>query len=48
MMRLALGPGSFVFSLGPIHSGLHLHDGGVSVVPLAGGAWLDEKLREQH
>ena len=38
--------GAFVFSLGPIHSGLHLHDGGVAVVPLAGGAWLDEKLRE--
>jgi hypothetical protein len=39
--------GAFLFSVGPFHSGLDLHAGSVSVVPLAGGAWLDEKLRER-
>jgi hypothetical protein len=39
--------GALLLSLGPIRSGLHLHDGSVSIVPLAGGAWLDEKLRER-
>ena len=38
--------GAFLVSVGPLYFGLHLRDGGVSVVPLAGGAWLDEKLKQ--
>jgi hypothetical protein len=39
--------GAFLISVGPFHAGLDLHDGGVSVVPLAGGSWLDEKLQKR-
>jgi hypothetical protein len=41
-----MGPtGAFLLSVGPIHAGLDVHDGTTSVVPLAGGDWLQEKLR---
>jgi hypothetical protein len=36
--------GAFLIGMGPIRTGLDLHGGGVSVVPLAGGGWLEEKL----
>jgi hypothetical protein len=39
--------GAFLVSAGPIHFGLDLHDGGVSVMPFAGGGWLDEKLQKR-
>lgn len=39
--------GAFLVSVGPLHFGLHIHGGGVSVVPFAGGAWLDEKLQQR-
>jgi hypothetical protein len=44
--RAAGGPtGAFLFAVGPFHAGLDVHDGDSSVVPLAGGAWLEEKLK---
>lgn len=44
--RAATGPsGAFLLSVGPFHAGLDLHDGETAVVPLAGGDWLEEKLR---
>jgi hypothetical protein len=44
--RATGGPtGAFLLSVGPFHAGLDLHDGDTSVVPLAGGDWLEEKLR---
>jgi hypothetical protein len=39
--------GAFLLSVGPFHTGLDIHDGKVSVAPLAGGAWLDEALEKQ-
>jgi hypothetical protein len=39
--------GAFLISVGPFHAGLDLHGSGVSVVPFAGGAWLDEKLQQR-
>jgi len=37
--------GAFLFAVGPFHAGLDIHDGESSVVPLAGGDWLEEKLK---
>ncbi len=40
------GPtGAFLLSVGPFHAGLDVHDAETSVVPLAGGDWLEEKLK---
>lgn len=39
--------GAFLVSMGPLHAGIELAGGVVSVRPLAGGGWLDEKLRER-
>jgi hypothetical protein len=39
--------GAFLLKVGPFSSGLDLHDGSLSVVPLVGGPWLDEKLRSR-
>ena len=39
--------GAFLVSVGPFHAGLDLTGGGVSVRPLAGGGWLEEKLQKQ-
>lgn len=38
--------GAFLVSVGPFHAGFDLTGSGVSVNPLAGGDWLDEKLRQ--
>jgi hypothetical protein len=44
--KRAAGPtGAFLLSVGPFHAGLDVHDETTSVVPLAGGDWLEEKLR---
>ncbi|MDB5212586.1 MAG: uncharacterized protein JWO86_513 [Myxococcaceae bacterium] len=44
--RATGGPtGAFLLSVGPFHAGLDVHDGDTSVVPLAGGDWLAEKLQ---
>ena len=46
--RTSGGPtGAFLFSVGPFHAGLDVHDGESSVVPLAGGDWLQEKLQSR-
>ena len=37
--------GAFLVTVGPFHAGIDLSGSGVSVNPLAGGDWLDEKLR---
>lgn len=39
--------GAFLMSVGPVYAGLELHDGKVSVRPLAGGGWLEEKLQKR-
>lgn len=39
--------GAFLMSVGPVYAGLELHDGKVSVRPLVGGSWLDEKLQKR-
>ncbi len=39
--------GAFLFSVGPFHAGLDVHDGETSVVPLAGGDWLQAKLQRR-
>lgn len=39
--------GAFLVSVGPLHAGIEISPGGVSMNPLAGGAWLDEKLRQR-
>jgi len=39
--------GAFLVSVGPFHAGIEISPAGVSVNPLAGGAWLDEKLRQR-
>jgi hypothetical protein len=39
--------GAFLFSVGPFHAGLDVHDGTTDVVPLAGGDWLENKLRSR-
>lgn len=46
-IRKRVGPptGAFLLSVGPIYAGLEIHDHQVSVHPLAGGDWLDEKLQ---
>jgi hypothetical protein len=46
--RTGGGPtGAFLFSVGPFHAGLDVHDGESSVVPLAGGDWLEAKLQKR-
>lgn len=46
-IRKRVGPptGAFLLSVGPVVAGLEIHDSKVSVHPLAGGGWLDEKLQ---
>ena len=39
--------GAFLVNVGPFHAGLDLHGGGVSVAPLAGGGWLEDKLEKR-
>ena len=39
--------GAFLVGLGPFRTGLDLHAGEVSVRPLVGGDWLEEKLRQR-
>ena len=39
--------GAFLVSVGPLHAGIEIAPGGVSVMPLADGAWLDERLRQR-
>ena len=39
--------GAFVFSVGPLDSGLDIQDGHVAVKPFRGGAWLDETLQKR-
>ena len=39
--------GAFVFSVGPLDSGLDIQDGHVAVKPFHGGAWLDETLQKR-
>ncbi len=38
--------GAFLVTVGPFHAGIDLSGSGVSVNPLAGGDWLDDKLRQ--
>ena len=39
--------GAFLLSVGPFTTGVDIQGGEVSVRPLAGGAWLDERLRQR-
>jgi hypothetical protein len=39
--------GAFLVGMGPFRTGIALEDGTVSVRPLAGGGWLDEKLQSR-
>ncbi|CAN5920849.1 hypothetical protein BH11MYX4_BH11MYX4_25930 [soil metagenome] len=46
--RTAAGTsGAFLVSVGPFRAGLEVARGGVSLNPVAGSAWLEEKLRQR-